>query len=203
MAGLLKRACSAFPAAAVLLIAVGLLLGGFRLMHETPPQYSDYNAAMEAYEEHDVNKAIQLLEQSLADYEAQKDQPWYDNMIHGRPSDELAALAHFHKGVLLLVKAQSEKRPGLVGQAVEELEASLKLNPGAPYADRVHRLEAARMDGEALTVKHDLDLLFQQQPEQQGNGKGEGKGDGQPQPAQPAPGDSPGDKPGHGSDDGI
>lgn len=199
-----KRALGAFPATAVLLIAVGLLLGGLRLTHETPAQYKHYNAAMQAYQERDVDKTIQLLELSLADYDAHKDQPWYDNMLHGRPSDELAALAHFHKGVMLLIKAQNEKRPGLAGQAVEELEESLKLNPGSPYANQVKHLEAATLNGEAMTVKHDLDLIFLQHPEQQDNGKPQdGKGDGPPQPAKPAPGDDPGSKPGHGDDDGI
>jgi hypothetical protein len=197
-----KRARRASSAFAALLVAAVCLVSGISISHRTPAQITDYNRAMAAYQSGDVKKAMDYLDASLADYDAAVASPWWQRAVNGRPNTELAAQAHFHKGVLLLMLAQAEHREGLIGQAVEELEASLELNPGEPYGNGVSRASAKRLNEEALVVKHDLDLLFQKHPEQQSNGKGKPQ-DGQGKPAPAGPGNDPGSMPGHGNDDGI
>jgi tetratricopeptide (TPR) repeat protein len=181
---------------ATLAIACGAWIGTVQ-----SAQVGYYNQAMLLYKLGNTDKASQLLDKSLEAYDAEKQAGWTDHLIFGRPSDEVAALAHFHKGVMLLMKAQKEQKPGIMGQAVDEFETSLKINPGSPYANSVPGSHAGRLNAEAMTVKHDLDLLFQQHPEQQ-NGQGKGKGKGN-QPGQQLPGNQPGNKPGHGGDDGL
>ena len=183
---------------AVIAIACGAWIGTVQ-----SAQVGYYNQAMLLYKLGNTDKAAQLLDKSLEAYDAERQAGWKDHLIFGRPSDEVAALAHFHKGVLLLMKAQKEKKPGIMGQAVDEFETSLKINPGSPYANSVAGSDASRLNAEALVVKHDLDLLFQQHPEQQ-QGQGQGKGDGKGnQPGKQLPGNQPGNKPGHGGDDGL
>jgi tetratricopeptide (TPR) repeat protein len=202
MQRLRRRARRVFPALAVLLVAVAFIAVGARFAHQEPGQITYYNAAMRAYVAQDVDAALLLLDESLAEYEEAHHRQWWHNALNGGPNDEVAAQAHFHKGVLLLIKAQAEQRPGLVGQAVEEWQQSLRINPGAPYNDHVAARDAQRLNEQALVVKHNLDLLFQQNPEQQ-EGQGNGEGQGPPKPANSMPGDQPGDKPGRGEDDGI
>jgi tetratricopeptide (TPR) repeat protein len=189
---------------ALVLVAVLCFLAAYELSSVRSQQYSYYNAGLLALQAGDTKEAIHDFDKSLSVYGSEAQAGWVYHLVYGRPSEEMASLAHFYKGLALLQEAQAEQRPGIMGEAVDELEASLKINPGYPYADGVSPVDAARMNAEALTVKHNLELIFMQHPEQQKqNGNGQGQGNGPPQPAQPAPGNNPGNKPGHGNDNGI
>jgi len=179
---------------AVLLLGVLLIWGGHFISQYRSGQADAYNQAMIALEAGDGKAALELLDASLAAYDDEASAPWWKHAIYGRPSSEIAALAHFHKAGLLLEKAQQEKRPGLVGLAVDEYKEALRINPGAPFAEGTSAATAVQLDREALDTKHNLDMLFQQQKGQQGDGNQPGKpGD------EPAPQQAPGSKPGPGT----
>jgi tetratricopeptide (TPR) repeat protein len=177
---------------AVLLVAGLLIWGGHSIMQYRSGQADAYNQAMIAMEAGDAKAAMELLDASLAAYDAEARAPWWHHAAYGRPSNEIAALAHFHKAGLLLEQAQKEKRPGLIGIAVDEYEEALRLNPGAPFVDGTNPATATRLDREALDTKHNLDLLFRQQKGQEGEGNQPGKPGDQSGPPQQAPGSQPG-----------
>jgi len=180
------------------LFGVAATAAGYTLNSNRSQQVDSYNQAMQALSDGDGDAALRLLDQSILDYEQRARAATLEHLLHGRPSSELAALAHFHKGVLLLAKAQQEKRPGIAAQAVDEFKQSLRLNPGPPYAHGIELDQANRLEQQALTVKHDLELLFANQPEQKGQGEsGPSKEQQQPQQPQQAPSEEPGTSPGN------
>lgn len=175
---------------AVLLVGALLIWEGHTISQYRSGQAVTYNRAMIALEAGNAKAAMELLDASLAAYDSEASAPWWQHAIHGRPSTEIAALAHFHKAGLLLEQAQAEKRPGLVGMAVDEYKEALRLNPGAPFVEGTATATGIRLDREALDTKHNLDLLFQQQKGQQGEGNQ--PGDPGDKPAEQAPGSKPG-----------
>jgi hypothetical protein len=202
MVALTKRRLVLLVAVAVIAVVTGV--GAWLASSYQSPQVVYYNQAVQAYRDGKLKDAIVLFDESLQAYSDQSQASWEQRFLYGSASNELAALSHFHKGILLLEQAQAEKKPGLIGVGVQEIETALQINPGAPYASNISPDEVARLSAESLTVKHDLDLLFQKHPEQQANSKGQGQGqpgNGQPQNGQPqqAPNNNPGNKPGHGN----
>jgi hypothetical protein len=189
--------------AAVLLVGEGIRVNSWR-----SPQVVHYNEAMAAYklamqtgDPKEIDRALALFDQSLSSYQDESAKNGVHRIVLGTPSTETAALAQFHKGVLLLAKAQATKKSAYVTDAVTSFVESLKLNPGEPYQG-VSPEDAQRLNDEAMIVKYDLELLFKQHPEQQKQSQS-GQGNGPPKPAQQAPGSNPGSQPGHGNNDSI
>lgn len=187
--------------------SVLLMDGGLGINSHHSPQVVYYNQAMDAYNQamqkgdsKALDKALNLFDQSLASYQSEAEKNGAYRIAYGTPSTETAALAQFHKGVLLLAKAQQTKKSSYVTDAVTAFVESLKLNPGEPYSG-VSTEDAQRLNEEAMIVKYDLELLFKKHPEQKK--QSQGQGNGPPKPAQPAPGSNPGNLPGHGNSDSI
>jgi outer membrane protein assembly factor BamD (BamD/ComL family) len=192
-------------------LAATCIWGGRKLQTVEPAQVTFYNLGMKAYAEEDTDKAIDMLERSGKAYEQSTKAPRVVSMVLGRPSTRLAAMAIGHKGNLLLLKSQQEQRPGLMGEAIEQLQVALSKNPGQPYAPDVTAEEGKQMNEEALVWIHDLDIIYAKHKEQQQQAKGDGDGDGKkdkkPSKGKPkskkdkeAPGQQPSDKASHEQD---
>ncbi|HEY9774579.1 MAG TPA: hypothetical protein V6C81_12320 [Planktothrix sp.] len=174
-----------------------LLFYGLGLAMWQSPQVYYYNLGVKLYAGGDLPHAVQSFDRSLSAYKSSaRNSTWLERFVYPKPDRELAALADFQKGKVLIRAQQGQP-------AVDALEESLMLNPGNGYGDDVSAPDAVRMHEEALVVKYDLELLFKNNPslaQQQGKGKGKGKGDkGDKQ----VPGTEPGKQPGKGNRDDI
>lgn len=194
---------------AALCLAALCVVAGLHMTAKPSSQLSYYNQALAAYNAalqsttpkeavDNLDKAVKLFDQSIAAYESERRGSLKDKLTSPSPSAEYAALAHFHKGVALLLAAQVTKKKELVQQAMESFQDSLKINPGGPYKG-VSPETAQRLTDEAMVVKYDLELLLKKHP---GMNRQPGKGDGKGGPPQQAPG-SKGNIPGHGDSDSI
>ncbi len=177
------------------LVAGGLMLAcGVMLERWRSEQIDFYNAGITAYQAGEGQAAVEMFDRSLNAYQRALQSRWLERFIYPRPNTELAALASFHKGMVLIRARQAEP-------AVAALTLSLRLNPGsgrAYYAD-----EAARLSELALVVKYNLELLFSQRPDlaqRQGAGRTPGEGPAEPQRL---PGQNPGSMPGPGNRDDL
>lgn len=178
------------------LLGVLMLACAFHLLTWNNSQVASFNAGLQAYEDGNMQKAVQLSDRSLAAYkEGVTHDDWLHRHLYPQPDRALAARAAFMKAKSLL---QLKQAPA----ALDAFKESLQLNPGNSYSDVT--LEAAqRMERDALWVQYDLELLFKNNSQMaQQEGKGKGKGQGQPGNKQ-VPGTEPGNKPGKGNRDDI
>lgn len=181
---------------AATLAGILMLYFGFTLATWRSEQVDYYNLGLAAYEQGDVQTAVQAFDRSLHAYKRDSRAGWLHRFVYPEPNRELAAQAAFHKAKSLLRARQAEP-------AVEAFKESLRLNPGNGYTDMALS-DAQRMEAQALIVKYDLELLFKNQPQlAQGQGKGKGNQQGNQPGNQPVPGDQPGSKPGKGNKDDI
>jgi len=173
-----------------------LLFYGLGLAMWQSPQVYYYDLGLKQYTDGDLPHAVQSFDRSLAAFKASaRNRTWLERFVYPKPDRELAALADFQKGKVLIRAQQGQP-------AVDALEESLMLNAGNGYGDDVSKADAVRMHEEALAVKYDLELLFKNNPslaQQQGKGKGKGQGKGDKQ----VPGTEPGKQPGKGNRDDI
>lgn len=161
---------------------------------------AEYHDAMQNGDSQELDQAQAYFELSEQSYEAESHGGLLHRVFLGTPSTEVAAMAYFQEGMVLLAKAQATQQSSYVGDAVTAFEHSLTLNPGGPYQG-VSTATADRMNSEAMVVKYDLELLFKKNPQQQ---QQKGQGQGKPgQPAQHAPNQDPGNMPGHGDNNQI
>lgn len=175
-----------------------LLASGLKLSAWRNEQTELYNQAVAAYLSGNMEEAVQLFEASVVAYGELGQYNDLENLIYGRASRELAALAHFHKAKALL--ALGQLRP-----AIESFMQSLRLNPGNDYSFLgVNLSDVSQLTEQALIVKYDLEMLFREnssQPQQSQEGQEQSQEQGDDQlPATPPPGTTP--QPGSGSGDG-
>ena len=177
---------------ASLVLALGCWLGLFgwrttnyqsqqvRLYNQALSQYkaavnalnpNNYNYASQADPETMLLQAEHTFDASVTAYEQGSHGDFVQRALYGTPSTELAALAYFHKAMLIVMDAQAEQNSQLITDAITALKDSLKLNPGGPYQG-VSTATAARMNAEALTAKYDLELLQHKQPGKSGKKPG-------------------------------
>jgi tetratricopeptide (TPR) repeat protein len=174
----------------------GLLLiwYGIGLAMWTDQQVMFYNAGLQLYKQGDLENAYKAFELSVTVYKRGQNMTYWQRLIYPKPSAELAALADFQKGKVL-IRAQQ------IPAAVDAFKESLQINPGNGYSG-ISVDDANRLKSEAYTVKYDLELLFKNNPEQaekQGKGK-PGKGNNG---SKPVPGNDPSTAPGKGNRDDI
>ena len=176
--------------AGIVLIWYGLGMATWR-----DQQVGYYNAGIELYKQGDLEHAYKAFDLSANAYGRDLQRTYLQRLVYPKPSQELAALAMFQKGKVL-IRAQKLK------PAVQAFEDSLMLNPGNGYSG-ISVDEASRMHEQAMTVKKDLEELFKNNPElAKGEGKGKPKpGDGKGN--KPVPSQDPSTKPGKGNRDEI
>ncbi len=193
-----------------LLLAAACIVGlasfwfGYRLLSWQDAQVEFYNLGIEAYKAGDPQTALELFDKSLGAYKQREKDVWLDRFLYPAPSREFAAMAHFHKAKSLLRMRKAEP-------AVDAFKESLKLNPGNNYKslagfENTTKSDLDRLFEQSMTVKYDLELLFNKN-QQLGGGQGkEGQEqkDGQKgQEKKQAPGNQPGQQPGKGKKDDI
>lgn len=193
-----------------LVLAAALLVGlasfgfGYHLLTWQDAQVVYYNQGIAAYKSGDPQTALELFDKSLGVYRQRQRAGWKDRFIYPAPNQEFAALANFQKAKSLLRLRKAEP-------AVEAFKESLRLNPGNDY-DSLSGLSGAskkeldRLVEQALTVKYDLELLFnnnQQLADGQGKEGQKGEKGEKGDKKQQSPGKEPGELPGKGNKDEI
>jgi tetratricopeptide (TPR) repeat protein len=180
-----------------LIAGLFLLSYGLGLAMWQSPQVYYYDLGLKQYSDGDLQKSVQSFDRSLTAYKATtSNRTWLERFVYPRPDRELAALADFQKGKILIRAQQAQP-------AVDALEDSLMYNPGNGYGADVSLADAHRMHEEAMAVKYDLELLFKNNSslaQQQGKGKGK---DGKDKGGKQVPGTEPGKQPGKGDRDAI
>lgn len=165
-----------------------------------------------------VHPEEELFQQSLMQFEHQREAGLIGRLLYGEPDVALASQANLKIGVILLYNAKDDKK--LLNEAIMYLKLAIKMNPGVPYAhdllDHIHgsTAEVDRLALMALAGERDLEMLYKHNPQQRSKqpqkskeGKGDdGKeqGDQQGQPDQPndqeaKPNDQKNDKEGQAS----
>lgn len=176
-------------------VGISLFVGGLYLYSWRDAQVSLYNQGLAAYQSDDLQTAIKFFDQSLGVYKSRQRSTWMERFVYPKPDKELAAQAAFQKAKSLL-------RANQVEPAVQAFTESLELNSGNLYLGReLSEKEFNTLKEAAFVVKYDVELLFNNNPEQaqkQGKGKGKGKGKGDPKDGKPVPSDDPGAQPGKG-----
>ncbi|GEM_PF-2857588 len=199
-----------------LLLATPVAVEGYNAVTWQDPQLVYYNEGVSAYRDAFANQdpvqldnAITDFQESIAAYQSESQRGGLDRLLHGSPSAEVASLAYLHLAVAQLAEGAQNYDQKEISQAVESFKDAIRVNPGGPYNRGLSAAEVNRLEEESLPAKYDLELLYQQNPQQQqqqqtGNGKGRPgqQQPGQPQPQQ-APQQNPSNVPGHGSGQGF
>ncbi len=176
--------------AGALLLEYGNHLAGWR-----SDQFYYYNLALVAYKADKQKDATAYFELSLAAYDGALHGDRLHKLILPAPSKEVASLAHFYKGRLLL-------QSGEVEPAVEAFKDSLRLNSGQDL-DGLDAADQKRLLEQAMVVKYDLELLLKKHPElTETKGMGKSKR-GDDQEHEQVPKMAPGAQPGQGGRDDI
>lgn len=146
-----------------------------------------------------VHPEEELFQQSLMQFEHQRQAGLIGRLLYGEPDVALASQANLKIGVILLYNAGDDKK--LLNEAIMYLKLAIKMNPGIPYAhdllEHVHgsTAEVNRLALMALAGERDLEMLYKHNPQQrskqpqkskEGQGDdGKEQGDQQGQPDQP------------------
>jgi uncharacterized membrane-anchored protein len=198
-----------------LLVGVAIVGGGLALVNYgeqvvtlRPPQETLYNQGMTSLRNDLANATSwgafvhpeeELFQQSLMQYEHQRQAGLIGRLLYGEPDTALASQANLKIGVILLLNAKDDTK--LLNEASMYLKLAVKMNPGVPYAhdllDHISGSTAAidRLALMALAPERDLELLYKhnpqyrsKQPQKSKDGQGDPndkQGDQQGQPDQP------------------
>lgn len=158
-------------------IGLGLVLmtAGIFLASVRSRQKDAYNDAMAAFDAGDLKTAVQRFDESISEAKAAEQRSGLLKLILPRADRFLEARTHFHKASVLIEMSKGK-------EAVNELKASLRLNPGNCFFGMSVE-ESALLYYDALCAQSNLEKLYKSG---QGNG-GRAKGKGQP-------GNRPGDR---------
>jgi tetratricopeptide (TPR) repeat protein len=155
---------------------------GYTVVTWKSPQVVAYNQAMAIYRDalanqnpYELSNAVTLFQQSASAYNRQEGESQVDRVLHGSPSSELLAQTYLHEGLADLIQYSAYQQKSYLDQAVKLLEQAIQVNPGMPYARDIAAGDIDRLAAESLPPKYDLELLFQQNPQ-------EAQGHGQPKP---------------------
>lgn len=155
-------------------IAGGALIvtTGYRLQHYQSSVVVLYNDAVTRIGQGDATNGVKQLDAVVEAYRAQTQRERLIALILPPPRQDLAALALFQKGNLLVMMKKTQ-------EASEAYQEGLRINP----ADTPQT--PALLEKIALDTRYNLELLMHSG---QAHGQGQGNGTGQP-----GPGKKPGD----------
>jgi len=172
-------------------IAVGALIvtAGYRLQHYHSNVVALYNDAVTSIGQGDATNGVKQLDAVVEAYRAETQRERLVALILPPPRQDLAALALFQKGNLLVMMKKTQ-------EASEAYQEGLRINP----ADTPHT--TALLEKIALDTRYNLELLMHSG---QAHGQGQGNGTGKGQGKQPGNGQQNIDQPsaGHSNDEDI
>jgi len=162
---------------------------GYRLQNYRSDVVSHYNDAIAQITQGDATNSLKELDAVVACYRAELQRERLPALVLPAPRRDLAALAMFHKGNLLVMMKKTQ-------EASEAYQEGLRLNPAdtpqtPPLLQKI-----------ALDTRYNLELLLRSG---QAHGQGQGNGKGQGQGNKPGDGQQPADQPsaGHSNDEDI